>query len=185
MLDRFSGLKGRPVLFEALRTQSIIGDDAALSKLIAASVEVEGFKAGTVVMQEVGTNNDLCFVLAGMVSVRVLGCEIAVRTAGQHVGEMALVDPGQKRSATAVVEDGVVIARLTERSFTALAESRSRLWRNLAHELAHRLRQRNKIRRAGEFAPRPVHRVFGRVNSHRRYAPCRAQVRPDRGRGVD
>ena len=145
MLDRFNGLEGRLLLTEALRTQSVIGDDASLAESIAAAVEVEAFKPGALVMQESGIDNDLCFILAGVVSVRVLGREVAVRAAGQHVGEMALVDPGQVRTATVVAEDGVVIARLTERKFTALAESQPRLWRNLARELAHRLRQRNKF----------------------------------------
>ena len=136
---------GRPLLVEALRTQSLIGDDIGLAEFIAASVEVEAFKPGAVVMQESGVDNDLCFILAGVVSVRVLGRRVAVRTAGQHVGEMALVDPGQLRSATVVAEDGVVIARLSESSFSALAESQPRLWRNVARELAHRLRQRNRF----------------------------------------
>ena len=96
MIDRFHGPEGRPLLAEALRTQSVIGDDADLAELIAASVEVEAFEAGTVVMRESGAYNDICFILAGVVSVRVLGREIAARTAGQHVGEMALVDPGQR-----------------------------------------------------------------------------------------
>ena len=145
MLDRFSGSEGRPLLVEALRTQSLIGDDVCLAELIAASVEVEAFKPRAVVMQESGTDNDLCFVLSGVVSIHVLGREIAVRTAGQHVGEMALVDPSQVRSATVVAEERVVIARLSERSFSALAESHPRLWRNVARELAHRLRQRNRF----------------------------------------
>ena len=145
MLDRFSGSAGRPLLVEALRTQSLIGDDIGLAEFIAASVEVEAFRPGAVVMQESGIDNDLCFILAGVVSIRVFGREIAVRTAGQHVGEMALVDPSQVRSATVVAEDGVVIARLTERAFSALAESHPRLWRNIARELGHRLRQRNRF----------------------------------------
>ena len=143
MLDMFYGPEGRPLLVEALRTQSVTGDDAALAESIAASVEIEAFEPGAVVMQESGADNDICFILAGVVSIRVLGREIAVRTAGQHIGEMALVDPGQRRSATGVAEDDVVIARLSERSFAALAESYPRLWRNVARELAHRLRQRN------------------------------------------
>ena len=98
---------------------------------------------------------------------------------------MALVDPSQVRSATVVAEDGVVIARLSERVFSALAESHSRLWRNVARELAHRLRQRKQIRRACEFAPRPVLGLFGRINSHSRYNPSGAQVRSDRRHNVD
>lgn len=145
MLNRFYGPEGWPLLIEALRTQSIIGDDVALAELIAESVDIETFGPGAEVMQESGTDNDLCFVLAGVVSIRVLGREIAVRTAGQHVGEMALVDPSQVRSATVVAEERVVIARLSERSFSAFAESHPRLWRNVARELAHRLRQRNRF----------------------------------------
>ena len=145
MLNRFYGAEGRPLLVEALRTQSVTGDDAALAELIAASVEVEAFEPGAVVMQESGADNDICFILAGVVSIRVLGREIAVRTAGQHVGEMALVDPGQRRSATVVADDEVVIARLSESSLVALAESYPRLWRNVVRELTHRLRQRNKF----------------------------------------
>ena len=145
MLDRFHGPEGRPLLVEALEGQSIIGDDAALAELIAESVAVENFEPGDVVMQESGTDNDLCFVLAGVVSVRVLGREIGVRTAGQHVGEMALLDPSQVRSATVVAEGGVAMARLSERSFSALAESHPRMWHNLARELSHRLRQRNRF----------------------------------------
>ena len=145
MLNRFYGAVGRPLLVEALRTQSVIGDDAALAESIAETALVEAFEPGGVVMRELGVDNDICFILAGVVSIRVLGRKIAVRTAGQHVGEMALVDPGKRRSATVVAEDGVVIARLSERSFTSLAESYPRLWRNVARELTHRLRQRNKF----------------------------------------
>ena len=145
MLDRFHGPEAQPLLVEALRTQSVIGDDPALAELIATSAEVEAFEPGTAIVQESGSDNDICFILAGVVSIRVLGREIAVRTAGQHVGEMALIDPGERRSASAVAEQGVIIARLPERSFTALAESHPRLWRNLARELAHRLRQRNRF----------------------------------------
>ena len=145
MLDRFYGPEGRPLLVEALRTQSVIGDDAALAESIAESALVQAFEPGAVVMQESGSDNDICFILVGVASIHVLGREIAVRTAGQHIGEMALVDPGQRRSATVVAVDEVVIARLSERSFTALAESYPRLWRNVARELTHRLRQRNKF----------------------------------------
>ena len=145
MLDRFYGPEGRPLLVEALQIQSTIGDDAVLAEKIAASVEVETFEPGTVLIEDSAADNDICFILAGVVSIRVLGREIAVRAAGQHIGEMTLVDPGQRRSASAVAENEVVIARLSERSFTTLAESHPRLWRNVARALAHRLRQRNRF----------------------------------------
>ena len=154
MLSRFDGPEGRRLLIEALRTQPVIGDDATLAGKIADSVEVAAFEPDSVLIEDSASDNDICFILAGVVSIRVLGREVAVRTAGQHIGEMALIDPGQRRSASAVAEDEVVIARLSEPAFTDLAESNPRLWRNIARELASRLRQRNRL--VPPMNPRPV-----------------------------
>lgn len=154
MLSRFDGPEGRPLLIEALRTQPIIGDDATLAEKIADSVEVVAFEPSSVLIEDSASDNDICFILSGVVSIRVLGREIAVRTAGQHIGEMALIDPRQRRSASAVAEDEVVIARLSEPVFTDLADSYPRLWRNTARELASRLRQRNRL--VPPMNPRPA-----------------------------
>ena len=154
MLRRFDGPEGRHLLIEALRTQSVIGDDATLAEKIADSVEVVAFEPDSVLIEDSAADNDICFILTGVVSIRVHDREIAVRTAGQHIGEMALIDPGQRRSASAVAEEEVVIARLSEPAFTDLAESNPRLWRNIARELARRLRQRNRF--VTSVNPRPV-----------------------------
>ena len=98
--------------------------------------------------------NDIYFILAGVVSIRVSGREIAVRTAGQHIGEMAAVDPGQPRSASAVADGEVVVARVYAGVFIDLAEANPRLWRNIARGLAQRLRQRNRF--VLSVNPRPV-----------------------------
>ncbi len=145
MLRRFDGPDGWVPLVESLRTQPIIGVGYDLAELVAPSVEVEAFEPGSVLIEESATDNDIFFILTGVVSIRVLGREVAVRNAGQHVGEMALIDPSQRRSASVVAEDEVVAARLSASAFTALADSNPRLWRNLARELAHRLRQRNRF----------------------------------------
>ena len=154
MLRRFDGPEGRVPLIESLRTQPIIGGGSDLAELVAASVEVEAFEPDSVLIEESATDNDIFFILSGAVSIRVLGREVAVRNAGQHVGEMALIDPSQRRSASVVAEDEVVAARLSASTFTALADSNPRLWLNLARELAHRLRQRNKF--VAPVNPRPV-----------------------------
>lgn len=154
MLRRFDGPEGRGLLIESLRTQPVIGDRSDLAEIVAASVEVESFEPGSVLIEDSASDNDIFFILAGVVSIRVIGREVAVRNAGQHVGEMALIDPGQRRSASVVAADGVVVARLPASTFTALAESNPRLWRNLARELARRLRQRNRF--VAPVNPRPV-----------------------------
>ena len=112
------------------------------------------FEPGSGIIEESAPDNDLYFILAGMVSIRVSGREIAARTAGQHVGEMALLDPGRPRSAGAVAEGEVVVARITAAAFTALADANPRMWRNVARVLAERLRQRNRF--VSPANPRPV-----------------------------
>ena len=154
MLARFTGQEGRRSVVEVLRNQPVIGEGTGLAETIYDHAEVLAFAPGSTIIEESAPNNEICFILAGLVSIRVVGREIAVRTAGQHIGEMAVVDPGQPRSASAVANSEVVIARLSAEAFTNLAESNPRLWRNIARELAERLRQRNRFVRP--MNPRPV-----------------------------
>ncbi len=154
MLERFTGHNSRHFVVEALRGQPVIGEAENLAETICDHAEVVGFDSGSTIIEESAPDNDICFILAGVVSIRVVGREIAIRTAGQHIGEMAVVDPGKPRSASAVAEGGVVIARVSAREFTELAEANPRLWRNIARELAERLRQRNRF--VSSVNPRPV-----------------------------
>ena len=154
MLSRFTGLEGRRVVVDALRDQTVIGGDADLAETICDSAEIVGFDSGTAIIEEDAPDHDMYFILAGVVSIRVHGREVAVRAAGQHIGEMAVVDPGQPRSATAVAEDEVVAARVSATEYASLAEANPRLWRNVARGLARRLRQRNRFVRS--VNPRPV-----------------------------
>ncbi len=154
MLQRFCGPDGRIHLVEALKIQPIVGGDTAIAKAISGCVEVASFKPGWNIIEESSSDNDLYLILAGVVSIRVSGREIAVRTAGQHVGEMALLDPGQPRSASAVADGEVVACRISASDFAGLADSSPTLWRNVARVLAERLRQRNRF--VPPANPRPV-----------------------------
>ena len=91
MLQRFSGPDRHTHLVEALEIQPIAGGDTAIASAISGCVEVASFKPGSIIIEESAPDNDLYFILAGVVSIRVSGREIAVRTAGQHLGEMALL----------------------------------------------------------------------------------------------
>ncbi len=154
MLERFTGRGGRRLAIEALRRQPVIGEAENLAETICDNAEVVGFAPGSPIIEESAPDNDIYFILAGVVSIRVVGREIAVRTAGHHIGEMAVLDPGQPRSASAVAEGEVVTARVSAGAFSELAEANPRLWRNIARELAERLRQRNRF--ISPVNPRPV-----------------------------
>lgn len=154
MLERFTGREGRHFVIDALRDQPVIGESANLAETICDHAKVLGFNQGSTIIKESAPDNDIYFILAGVVSIRIGGREIAVRTAGQHIGEMAVVDPGQPRSASAVAEDEVVVARVSGRAFIDLSKTHPRLWRNIARGLAERLRQRNRF--VSPMNPRPV-----------------------------
>ena len=154
MLARFTGQEGRHFVIDALENQPVIGESTNLAETLCDHAEVMGFTRGSAIIEESAPDNDIYFILAGVVSIRVGGREIAVRTAGQHIGEMAVVDPGQPRSASAIADDEVVVARVSARTFNDLAEANPRLWRNIARGLAERLRQRNRF--VSSMNPRPV-----------------------------
>ena len=144
MLDRFTGAEGQNLALAALRDQPTIGGDAILAETVLTSAEIVGFNPGAILIEESAPDNDMYFILAGKVSIKVHGREVAVRTAGQHIGEMAMLDPSQRRSASAIAMEEAVVARLSATSFIKIADGNPRLWRNIARELADRLRQRNR-----------------------------------------
>ncbi len=154
MFQRFSGPGGHFNLVQALEIQPIVNGDTAIANAISGCVEVASFEPGSNIIEESAPDNDLYFILAGVVSIRVSGREIAVRQAGQHLGEMALLDPGHPRSASAVADGEVVAARISASGFVALADANPRLWRNVARVVAERLRQRNRL--VPPANPRPV-----------------------------
>lgn len=154
MLERFTGREGRHFVIDALRNQPVIGESTNLAETICDHAKVLGFNQDATIIEESAPDNDIYFILAGVVSIRIGGREIAVRTAGQHIGEMAVVDPGQPRSASAVAKGKVVVARVSGRAFIDLAKANPRLWRNIARVLAERLRQRNQF--VSPMNPRPV-----------------------------
>ncbi len=75
--------------------------------------------------------------------------EVALRNAGTHVGEMALVDPLAKRSATVVAREHTIALRVPEYRFSMIAAKYPDLWRRVAVEIAKRLRERSR------FLPEP------------------------------
>ncbi len=143
MLQRFSGTDGRRFAIEALVAQHVVGGDRQLAEKLCDLSGIEEWESGSIIMEQGDSANDVCFLLSGSTSVAVHGRVIAVRDAGQHVGEMALLDPGQPRSATVTAEGEVVLARTPASAFIDLANCYPVLWRNVARSLADRLRQRS------------------------------------------
>ena len=145
MIRRFSGPHGQRLLTEAIAQQPIIYGNYDLAAKLASLVELVSCDQGYYLIEQSSTDNDLYLIITGQFSVIVNGREVAQRKAGQHFGEMALIDPKAHRSASVVASEVSVVAKVTEACFTELASEHPDLWRRLAKELGDRLRQRNSL----------------------------------------
>ena len=143
MLQRFAGPAGHRLFVEALEMQPVIGGQPGLATAICDSSRLESWNTGEAIIENGTPGNEIFFVLSGSVSILVQGREVAVRRAGEQIGEMAVLHPGQPRSATVTAKEGTVTARFEERAFSDRADLHPVLWRNLARIVADRLRQRN------------------------------------------
>ena len=139
-IDHTQSANNQYDLVEALKAQGLIRETDIASEF-AKFVRVERVRRGRHVIEKGSADNDLIFILSGEFQVSIGKEEVARCAPGEHVGEMAMVDPGVERSATVSAASDSLIARISEPEFTAIAEQFPRLWRRLAAELASRLRQ--------------------------------------------
>jgi CRP/FNR family transcriptional regulator, cyclic AMP receptor protein len=91
------------------------------------------------------TTTRIYFVLSGKFDVIVNGRRIAGRGPSEHVGEMAAVQPAQRRSANVIAAAQAVVAQLKAELFTDLGNRYPQIFRCVAQELAGRLLQRNAL----------------------------------------
>jgi CRP/FNR family transcriptional regulator, cyclic AMP receptor protein len=142
LLKSFKGPEGSLHLTSALMSQPLVRDED-LAAAIEPYLKLDEIFAGTNLIKQGATDTDLFLILSGAFSVAINGCVVARKKAGEHVGEMAVVDPLTPRSASVIATSDSVVARITEADFSALADRYPRLWRRIALELASRLRDRN------------------------------------------
>jgi CRP/FNR family cyclic AMP-dependent transcriptional regulator len=144
MKERFEG-DNRLNLIDALRRQEFVSGDVPLAEVIAEQGQLVEFRKGDKLITQGGEDNDIYFLLAGSVSLVIKRNEYKTRKAGQHVGEMAAIEPSQKRSADVVAHDTVVALKLSSAQFMAVGRSYPQLWLPIARELSRRLFERNEL----------------------------------------
>jgi CRP/FNR family transcriptional regulator, cyclic AMP receptor protein len=139
-LGQFQGPEGRSRLADALKLQSLIRDqDLALE--FARHVSLEQVPSERTLIRQGASGSDLFLILIGEFSVLVNDELVERRTAGEHLGEIALIDPHAPRSASVIAACDSVVARITEPEFSKLADRFPRLWRRIASGLAAHLRR--------------------------------------------
>lgn len=149
MLRRFTGASGSAQLIAAVCVQPVVGGDLAIAQNIVVAGKLLDVGTGKVLIQQGSADNDIYFIVSGEVAITINAREVARRRAGQHVGEMALLDPTARRSATVTTTERTVVLKVAEPDITTIANQHPQLWRRMAVEVAVRLRERSK------FLPQP------------------------------
>lgn len=148
MLPRFAGECGTEKLIEVLMRQSLVSGsrDMAIGLANKAKlIECAPGQASEVVISQGNTDTDIYFIIVGSVSVFINGRKITNRGAGQHFGEMSLVDYAVRRSATIKANEPTLLAKVSEPDFCQLAQSYPQLWRSVAVQIGNRLRERSNF----------------------------------------
>lgn len=151
IVRRFRGASGRRRLTETLLGQLSANSTAA--NAFSKCATLSELPADHNFIIQGGQDNDLYFILSGNVRVLVNGREIATRRAGDHVGEMALIDRTAVRDATVITAEPSVVARISEPDFTRIANRNPMIWRKLATVIAQRLRERDRFHPAPNSIP--------------------------------
>jgi CRP/FNR family cyclic AMP-dependent transcriptional regulator len=133
------------MLIEALRQQQSLGCCEPAIRKLAKAASLKTYRPGTGLIIEGSDDNRIAFILSGSVSITIKGEKVAERKSGQHIGEMSVIDPSARRSATAKAIEQTTIAWIEEKDFSRIAASHPELWRHLACEISRRLKQRGAL----------------------------------------
>lgn len=143
MIERFNGEKNRRVLVTALLSQKMVTGNKLLAEALADRVELLGVSRDGKIIEQNEDDNEVYFILSGAFSVVVNGRQVGRREKNDHVGEMAAVEPSQKRAASIIALEDSVVARITEEQFAELGSVYTEIYLSIARELSRRLHQRN------------------------------------------
>ncbi len=134
---------------EALRGCSLFGSltPADLDAVLARAV-LKRFTRGDVIMRRGDAAPGMTVILQGRMRIGVTSIEgqetsLGVLGAGDVVGEMALLDGGERSTDVTAVEDGVMLL-IQRGDFLPLMERNARLCLGLMHVLCVRLRSANR-----------------------------------------
>lgn len=140
-------------LLDIFKTQILVGGDQSIANCLAKKAKIIEHPGLREIMTQGASDDDIYFILSGSVSVKVNNREVAVRKAGEHIGEMALIDTSSRRSASICTLENSIFARVSEQEFTKIANRYPTMWRRIAVTIAQRLRERNKYQSVPRSEP--------------------------------
>lgn len=143
MLHRFEGNAGRRVRVETLLSQKLVSHNRALAEKMADRLLLKSLVKDEILIEQNNSDNDVYLILSGSFDVIVNGRKVAQRKANDHVGEMAAIEPTQRRAASVVATEESVVAILSERELAEFGAEYTEIYLCIARELSRRLLQRN------------------------------------------
>lgn len=155
ILERLSADGGRRLVAALAEFRTLAGLEGAATQLAEAGELLE-VAAGSSFITQDDAETDVFFIVAGAVNVVVNGKVVNTRRVGDHVGEMAAIEPTQLRAATITATEPTVVLKVPESDFSRVADAHPVIWRRLAATLSRRLKERNRM----ITAPREQVRVF-------------------------
>ena len=126
--------------------------DKKIIRAIAKAGKVVDYTTDQVVVSQGDLGGHVYFILTGKVSVVINGKKVATRIAKECVGEMTMLDPTQKRSATLIAMEDSRLLRVKEEKFKSFIGKDHAILEGIALELASRLREHTtKITKGNEI----------------------------------
>ena len=132
MIEQFQGKEGKRRLEDALLCQKLVQGDRPLAKIFARVGCLIETEVGGVLIKQDDETTSLFMILSGEVDIVVNGTSVAKRSIGDQIGEMALIEPGARRSATVKALKPTVTLEVNEASFYRIAAKHCELWRRVA-----------------------------------------------------
>lgn len=143
--DRFTGAEGERALRDVIRVAKLVQGNQELTDAFVKVGEVVGCDVGSPLIEQGADDNDIYILVAGTCNVVVNGRMVGRRGPGDHVGEMAAIEPSQPRSASIVAATEVVALKISEPNFHSVAHAHPLVYKDVARELSRRLLQRNAL----------------------------------------
>lgn len=144
VVERFAAEGGKR-LIEALSEFRLLAGLDGVPAHLAAVGELLEVTAGESFITQNDPQTDVFFIVAGSVNIIVNGKVVNTRRVGDHVGEMAVIEPAQLRSATVTARESCVLLKISDTDFIKFADSNPVIWRRLAATLSRRLLERNSM----------------------------------------
>jgi CRP/FNR family cyclic AMP-dependent transcriptional regulator len=117
--------------------------EASFSVLTGNNIDVQPFKAGSVIFREGDEAHELFVIKSGQVRIQIGNRTVTELAADSIFGEMALID-NEPRSATVIAVTDVELVAVSEKQFLFLVGQTPYFALKVMRALAQRLRATNK-----------------------------------------